>query len=131
MLNSLQNGRSSFIFTTLLVDTTTPSISTKKTVPLLQTIFTFLFNPYLFAKSSLLSPLRLHFSIFQQLFTSQKSRPKFVSLSQPFSQRSLRQGTRGLGSLVRTNTVLISLFFLKVWTVITGLTTTGSLTLRL
>ena len=56
---------------------------------------------------------------------------KIFSLPQPFSQCRLRQGTRKLGSLVRTNTVLISLFFLKAWTVTIGLTTTDSLSLRL
>ena len=40
---------------------------------------------------------------------------KIFSLPQPFRQFRLRQGTRELGSLVRTATVLISSFFLKVW----------------
>ena len=39
--------------------------------------------------------------------------------------------TRELGSLVRTDTVLISPFFLKVRTVITGLSITDFLSLRL
>ena len=47
---------------------------------------------------------------------------KNVSLPQPFSQFRLREGNRELGSLVgslvRIDTVLISPFFLKVWTVI-------------
>ena len=40
-------------------------------------------------------------------------------------------GTRELESLVTTDTVWISPFFLKVWTVITGLTITDFLLLRL
>ena len=103
----------------------------QKSVPLLQTIFNFLIHPYLFAKSSLQSPLRLPSSITQQLFTSQQSTPKIFSIPRLFSQCKLRQVIRKLESLVRTNTVLISLFFLKVWTVITGLTITDSLSLRL
>ena len=41
------------------------------------------------------------------------------------------QGTRELGSLVKPDTVLISPFFLKVWTAITGLIITDSLSPRL
>ena len=37
------------------------------------------------------------------------------SLPQPFSQFRLRQGNRVLGSLVRTCTVLVFPYFLKVW----------------
>ena len=62
---------------------------------------------------------------------SQQSTPKIFSLPQPFFQFMLRQGTRELGSLVRTDTVLISPFFLELWTVITGLTITDSLSLIL
>ena len=43
---------------------------------------------------------------------------KNVSLPQPFSQFRLREGNRELGSLVRIDTVLLSSFFLKVWSVI-------------
>ena len=60
---------------------------------------------------------------------------KYFPLSQPFSQFRQRQGTRELGSLVgslvRTDIVLISPFVLKIWTVITGFTITDSLSLRL
>ena len=101
----------------------------QKSVPLLQSIFTSLFHPSLFTKSSLQSPLSLPFSISQQFFTfffyvqpSQQSIPKLLSLSQPLSQFGLHQGTRELGSLVTTGTVLIFPFFLRLWTVITGFT---------
>ena len=56
---------------------------------------------------------------------------KNFSLLQSFSQCRLRQRTRELESRMRTNTVLISIFFIKVWKVITGLKTTDSLLLRL
>ena len=78
-------------------------------------------HPYLFVKSSWQSPLRLLSSLPRHRFTSQHSTPKVFS-----RQRRLRQETRGLRSIVRTNAVLISFFFLKKWTVITELTTTSS-----
>ena len=52
---------------------------------------------------------------------SQQSTPKIFSLHQPFNQFKLHQGTKELWSLVRNDTVLITPFFLKVWTVRTGL----------
>ena len=96
----------------------------QKSIPSLQTVFNFLFHHYLFAKLSLQSPRRLYSSKRQQLFTSKQSTPKIFSLPQPFSQCRLRQGNRKLECLVMTNTVVISSFCLKVWTVITELTTT-------
>ena len=45
----------------------------QNSVSLLEAIFTFLFHPYMFAKSSLQSSLRLPSSIPQQLFDSKKS----------------------------------------------------------
>ena len=130
------------LFTTLLVHTTNTTISTKKSVPLLQSIFTSLFYLYLFTKSFLQSPLTISSSIPQQFVTSLFLRTaiptiytKNIFLTQPFSQSRLRQGTRELGSfvesLVRTDTVLISTLYLKVWTVITGLTITDSSSFRL
>ena len=62
---------------------------------------------------------------------SQQSTPKIFSLPQLFSQFRLHKRIKGLGSLLRTGTVLISPFFLKIWKLITGLTTTHSLSLRL
>ena len=56
---------------------------------------------------------------------------KIFLLPQQFSQFRLRQGTWELGSLVRTDTVLISPFFLKVLAVITRFAITDSLSLRL
>ena len=110
----------------------------QKNVSLLRSILTYLSHPCLFTKSSLQSPLTLLSSILQQFFTSlfclqpsQQSTPKIFSLSQSFSQFRLREGTRELGSLMRNDTVLISPFFLKVWTVIAGFATTNSLLSRL
>ena len=62
---------------------------------------------------------------------SQQSIAKISSLPQPLSQFSLHQGTRELGCLFGTDIILTSHFFLKVWTVTTGLTITGSLSLRI
>ena len=63
------------------------------------------------------TPLPIYLSNFESPHfcaqPSQQSRPKILSLLQPFSQFTLRQGTRDLGSLVRTSTVLISFFFFK------------------
>ena len=62
---------------------------------------------------------------------SQQSIAKISSLPQPLSQFSLHQGTRELGCHFGTDIILTSHFFLKVWTVTTGLTITGSLSLRI
>ena len=85
----------------------------------------------LIPKIILAIPTKTYFLYTRQFFTSlllrttsQQSTPKILSLPYPFSQFRLREGTRKLGSLMRTDTVLISIFFLKVCTVITGLTTT-------
>ena len=106
----------------------------QKSFPLRHSIFTSLFYPYIFTKSSLQSPLTI--PLYRSNFSppsfciqpSQQSTQKIFSLLQPFSQFKLRQGTRELRSLVgslvgrlmRIGTVLISPFFLKVWTVIQG-----------
>ena len=68
-LNSLQNGRRSFIFRALFVQTTTHYILHQKSVPLLQSIFTSLFHPYLFTNSYLQPPLILPSSIPHHFFT--------------------------------------------------------------
>ena len=103
----------------------------QKSISRLHSIFTSLFHSYLFPKSSLQFPLKLTSSIPSNFSPpcfcvqlSQQSTPKILSLPYPFSQFRLREGTRKLGSLMRTDTVLISISFLKVCTVITGLTTT-------
>ena len=94
-----------------------PFILHQKYVPLLQSIFISLFSPYLFAKSSLQSLLTLPSSMPQQFFSSLFLRitiptiyPKTFALPQPFSQFRLHEGTIELGSLARTETVLISPF---------------------
>ena len=109
----------------------------QESVPLIQSVFTSLFHPYLFTKSSCQTPLTLSSSVSQQLLPfyfrvepSQQSTPKIFSLSQPLSQFRLRQWTRELRSFMRTDTNLISPFFLKVKTVTTGLTTTDFLSPR-
>ena len=100
--------------------------SPPKTVPLLQSMFASLFNPYLFTKSSLQYPLYL--SSFQTSLLLPTPIPiiytKIFSLTQPFCYFSLRQRTRELGNLVKSDTILISYFFLKVSEVIAGLTIT-------
>ena len=68
MLNSLQNGRCSFIFTTLVVETTNAATLIRKQFFFFSQVF--LFHPYLFTKSSLQFPLTLPSCITQQLFTS-------------------------------------------------------------
>ena len=110
----------------------------QKSITLPQSIFTSLFHPYLFTKSSLQSPLTSlpwYLCNFSPpsfcVQPSQQSTPKIFSLAQQFCQFRLRQGKRELGVLVRTDTVLFSPFFLKVWTVIKGLTNTDSLSLTL
>ena len=62
---------------------------------------------------------------------SLQSPSKAFSISQPFTQFRFHQGTNEWGSLVRTDTVLISSCFSEVWTEITVLTIADSLSLRL
>ena len=77
-----------------------------------------------------LYPLAIfHLPIFTYNHPSNLHQTLFIF--QPFSQFSLCQGTKNLWGLVRNDTVSISPFFLKVWKVITGLTITVSLSLRL
>ena len=61
----------------------------------------------------------------------QQSTRETFPLRQPFRQFRLHQGSRELESFVMTDTVLTSPFFLKVWAVITELTTSNFLSLRL
>ena len=109
----------------------------QKSVSLLQSIFIPLFCPHLFKKSSLQSSLTFPSSIPQQFCTTSfllRTIPTIYTKNiflPPVSQFRLDQGTRDLGNLVRTDTVLISPFFLKVWTAMTGLTITDSSLLRL
>ena len=110
----------------------------QKFVPLFQSIFFSLYHPYSFTKSSLQSRLTLPFTIPQQFSppcflhtTIPKTTPKTFSLPQAFIQFSLSQKTRDLGSIMRTDTFLISSFFVKVWKMIAGFTIADSLSLRL
>ena len=127
----------SFIFTTLIVHTTTQKSP-------LTIRFCTSFNLYLHIP--LLLVHKIFFTIstntrflytsanFTSLFfrtTSQQSTSNFFCLPQPFRQFRLRPRVRELTSIVRSDIVLTSPFFLKAQTVITGLTITDSLSLRL
>ena len=125
VLNSLQNSTCSLIFRTLLVYRTTPTISTKN--PFLHFIQ---LSPDYYLLTYLqyypCNPYQHFFCQYQKQFT-----PKEISLPQPLNQYRLCQGNGELGSLVRTDTVLVSSSFLEVWAGKTGHTVTGSLSLRL
>ena len=122
MLNSLQNGRSSLIFTTLLEYITTYTIITKNSF----VHFTQFSSHYslfcLLIKPSFQSPVTLSFSIPQQFLASLFLRTAIptipttiaFSLPQPFSQYRLCRGTNEQGSLLTIGFVLISLSFLEV-----------------
>ena len=119
----------------------------QKFVPLLKSIFTSLFHHYLFTKSSLQSPLTyslpLYLSNFlspyfcvqpSQQFKSNLGKQKSFNASVIQSIQDVREEPRELGSRVWTDTVLISPFFLKVstgMTGLTGLTIIDALSLRL
>ena len=93
----------------------------EKSVLLLPSIFTSLFHPYLFTKSSLQSLLTLPFSIPQQFFTSLFLRRTMSTIyTKNIFPTSTNPREQGNGSLLSPDTVLISPFFHKVWIVITG-----------
>ena len=100
--------------------------------PLPQSTFNLLSHPYFWIKSSLKSTLTLPSSIPQHFFTFFSflctTAPKIFFLPQSLSQFSLHQRTKELWTLTRICNLSI---FLKVWTVITTLTITGFLSLRL
>ena len=135
VLNSLQNDRISLIFTTLLVHTTTPKISTKN--PFLHfSQFSPPYFPLLVHKAilTILTSLALSFPNPQQFFAFlflhtaiPTNYTKSIFLTSAFSQCRPCQGIIEQESLVRTDTVLIFPFFLKVWTRKVGLTITDSL----
>ena len=137
MPNYLQNGKCSFIFTTLLVHTTNATISTKK--PFLYfSQFSPPISPLFVHKTHLTISTNIPFFYTLSIFylpSFAVNHTKFlhqnIFLPQTFCQFRLRQGTMELGSLVRTETVLMPPFFLEVWTAIIGLTITDSLSLRL
>ena len=129
MLNFPQNDRFSHHFHNPICAYNHPYNLQEKSLPLLQSIFTSLFLPYFITKSSLqYHSLLLHLSNFSP---PNSLHQKIFSLPQSFSQFRLRQGVMKLGSLVETDTALISPFFLKVQILITGLTITDSLLFRL
>ena len=109
-----------------------PTISTKNPF-FYQSIFTSLFHPFLLTKSFLQSPITIPFCIPPSFCVepSQQYTPRIFSLPHHFCQFRLRQGTRDRGSLFSINTVLICPFLLKVWPLITGITITDSLSLRI
>ena len=138
MLNSLENGRCSLIFTTPLVHTTTPTIFIKNRfstsvnfhlpIPLLLVHKIIHTNPIntIFLYTSAI----FHLSIFLHNHPSNLHQIYFPYFSH-LAISGCVIGTRQLEGLVTTDTVWISPFFLKVWTVIMGLTITDSLLLRL
>ena len=131
MLNSVQNGRSSLIFTTLLVHATTPTFSTKNQF-LNSANFQLPISPLLVPKTILTTPTNtLFLYTYFCIQPSLQSSLKLFLLPQPFTQYTLTQGTNEQGSLVRTDTVLISVFFLEVWTGKVWLIITDFLSLRL
>ena len=127
MLDSL-HGRCSFIITTLLVYTTTlksplkirssTSVNFYLSIPPLRickiilTISTNTLFPYTSAI--------FHLPTFAYNHPNYLHQKHFSCVSHLVNSGCV-QGPRKIGSLVRTDTVLISPFFLKVWTVITGL----------
>ena len=133
MLNSLQNGRCSFIFRTLLADVTTPTISTKDHFlyfsQLSPHFSTWLFNKIIL-KIHTNSPFHhiatfFHLAIYAYNHPSNIHQKYFICFSQ-LSNSGCVKGQRSCGVLWG---FLISPFFLKVWTVIITLTVTGSLLL--
>ena len=122
MLNSLQNGRFSFIFTILLVHATTPTISTKI---LFSTSVNFHLPipPLCFTKIILTIPTNTPFLYAAAIFHL----PVFAyndlsNLNQKHFLYLIRLTNSQCVKVQRSYRVLISPFFLKVWTAIAGLT---------
>ena len=117
MLNYPRNVRRLFIFTTLLAHTANAAISAKKQFlyfrqfsPPYSTLTCAQNHPYNLTNTPCLHASAIfHLSFCVQSY--QQSTPKMFYLYQPCSQFGLRQGTRELGNLARTETVLISLSF--------------------
>ena len=138
MVNFLQNGNCLFIFATLFLYTANAIISTKKPF-----LYFSQFSPpipSLLVHKILITiptniPFRCNSAIFHLRFFLRTiilafySKNIFPTLTiSPIQVASRDQGAR---SIVRTDTFLISFFFLKVWKVITAFTITDSLSLRL
>lgn len=137
MLNSLENGRYSFIFTSLLVD----AITLKSPLKIRSSIsvnFYLPFPPLFVNKIILTIPINTSFLYTSAIFHlpifaynhSNNLHQKHFSCFSHLANSGLRQGTRKIGGLARTDTVLISPLFFKVWTVITRLVITDSLSPR-
>ena len=118
MLSHLKSDRCSFIFTTILVHAITSTISTKNLLLYLSQFSPFLLFNKIILKIPTNTPFLHTSSIFHlPIFVYNhlnNLHTNFFSLPQQFIQFKSRQGARKFGSLVRTNTVLISPSFLKV-----------------
>ena len=122
---SLQNGKCSFIFKNVSVHAIKATISTKNRSSTSV-------NVRLSIQPLLVHKIILTISIIPQQFsnlppfadTHPNNLTKIFSLTQRFCYFSLCQRTRDLGNLVKSDTILISYFFLKVSKVIAGLTIT-------
>ena len=119
MPNSLQNGKCSFIFTTLLVHTTNATISTKKPF-----VYFSQFSPPI-------SPLFVH----KTHLTISTNIPFFYTLSIFYLPSFAVNHTKFLHQNIFLPQTFCQVrlppFFLEVWTAIIGLTITDSLSLRL
>ena len=109
--------------------TTNATISATKQFLFFSKIFTSLFHPYLSTKSSWQSPLTLPSSIPQLFFTNLFLRAtipttyiKNIFPTANILEIQAASRDQELGSIVRTDTVVISPIFFKVWAVITRTT---------
>ena len=128
MLNCLRNCRCSFIFTTILLHTTTPK-SPPKILSFTSVNFHLTFPPFRFNKiilkihinnTFLYTAIFFHLAIFTYNHPSNLHQKCFTYLSH-LAISSCVKGQRSYGVLWG---FLISHFFLKVWTVVTTLTVT-------
>ena len=135
MLICLWNGRCSFVFTTLVVHTITPTTYTENIFlcfsQLSPPFFNLLFNKIIFTIPTnapfLSTAAFFHLPIFAYNHPSNLHQKYFPSLSHLANSGCVKR-QRSYGVMWG---FLIFLFFLKIWTVITGLTITDSLLLRL
>ena len=72
-----------------------------------------------------------HLPIFAYNHFSNLHQKYFLYSSHSANSGCIKEGTKEIWNLVRNDTVLISPFFLKVWTMISGFTITDSLSFRL
>ena len=119
MPNSLENRRCSFIFTTLLVHTMTPKISTKNPFFYFSHCH-FRIAPLLVHRVILTNPTKTHLLYTSSIFHL----PIFAyQHSNILHQKHFPY----LNHLANSGCDLISPFFFKVWTMIAGLRMTNSL----